>query len=341
MTVSRRLEYDRTHATTRRTLERRKFLNPRPGVRELVGYSLGRALELNPGVQLHAYVVSTSHPHALVTDRPVEGDASALPDFFRDHHSLTARAMNARLGRGGPFWTTGSWDNVELHGQLTIEQQLLYAWTNPVKDGLCEWPEEWAAAGLMFLPEDWGKTFTFRKPEGAFFGGRRPVSLTPTDPDALADWQAALRAEARDAERLGRDRARRARERAEDRKRKRNGKRGVSDKQRRQLEQARARRKKKAAAPKPVRASRSILPELVQVTPMPPPGHEHQPLDEVKAYYRKRLDEEVARIHAERRQRGFTTFIGIERIRQEDPREPAGDSFPTFARNPRIACRDR
>jgi hypothetical protein len=251
--------------------------------------------------------------------------------------------MNARLGRGGPLWTTGGPDNVELHGPLTIEQQLLYAWTNPVKDGLCEWPEEWAAAGLMFLPEDWGKTFTFRKPEGAFFGGRRPEGRAPTDPDALADWQAALRAEARDAERLGRerDRARRERERANAKKQARRGGRGCSEKQRRQLERARARRKKKEAAPKPARASRSILPEFVQVTPMPPPGHEHQPLEEVQAHYRKLLDERVEQIHAERRQRGLTTFIGVERIRQEDPREPAGDSVPTFARNPRIACRDR
>jgi hypothetical protein len=279
----------------------------------------------------------------VVTDSPVEGDASALPDFFRDHHALTARAMNARLGRGGPFWTTGGPDNVELHGrELTIEQQLLYAWTNPVKDGLCERPEDWP--GLLFLPEDWGKTFTFRKPEDGFFGGRRPARLAPTDPDALADWQAALRAEAEDAERLDRerDRARRAREAAQDRKRVRRGGRGVTDKQRRQLAKARAARKaKKEKAPRPARASRSSLPEFVQVTPVPPPGYEHLTLDEVKAHFRRLLDAELARIHAERRRRGLTTFIGVERLVREDPREPAGDSFPTFARNPRIACRDR
>ncbi|MFZ5478478.1 MAG: hypothetical protein ACOZNI_17040, partial [Myxococcota bacterium] len=125
------------------------------------------------------------------------------------------------------------------------------------------------------------------------------------------------------------------------RRRERSGKRGVSDRQRRQLEQARARRKKKAAAPKPARASRSILPELVTVTPVPPPGYEHLTLDQVKAHFRKLLDEELERIHADRRRRGLTSFMGMERIRQEDPREPAGDSFPTFARNPRIACRDR
>jgi hypothetical protein len=62
MTVSRRLVPGQIHAVTRRTLERRKFLNPRPGVRELVGYSLGRALEENPGVRLHTYVTSTTHP---------------------------------------------------------------------------------------------------------------------------------------------------------------------------------------------------------------------------------------------------------------------------------------
>ena len=65
------------------------------------------------------------------------------------------------------------------------------------------------------------------------------------------------------------------------------------------------------------------------------------PNDEVKAHFRRLLDEGLEVVLARRRQERRTRFMGVAAILAEDPREPAGDSFPSFARNPRIACRDK
>ncbi len=335
MTVPRRLVPGQTHAVTRRTEKRRKLLIPRAGVRELQGYALGRALELSGRPDLHAFMSSTTHYHANLTDRPPDGDASTLPQFLRSFNGLFARAMNARLGLGGAFWCSGSYDNVEIHGQLSLEQQLVYTWLNPVQDGFCERPEDWP--GLKFLPEDWGTTFEFPRPEGAFFGGARPARVEPQDPDARADWQAALREEELAALELGRDR-----DRARDPTRGRTPRRQKQhEAQRRRRRDGRDWRKQKVAAPKPLRKPRTSLPEVVRITPVPPPGYEHLTLDEVKAHFRRLLDEGLEVVLARRRQERRTRFMGVAAILAEDPREPAGDSFPSFARNPRIACRDR
>ena len=81
-------------------------------------------------------------------------DQAELSDFFRDFHSLVARGLNAYYGRGENLWAPGSFGNVEVHGNPSLEDQLLYLWTNPVKDGLVARPEDWP--GVKFLPEDFG-----------------------------------------------------------------------------------------------------------------------------------------------------------------------------------------
>lgn len=326
MSLSRRLVPGQPHAVTRRTAGQARFFNPREGVRELLGYILGRALEQNPRVKLHAYSVNTTHPHVVVSDTPEEGKPSALPPFFQLLNSLTARAMNARLGRGGAFFSTGSYDNVEVHGLETMEDQLLYAWTNVTKDGLVASPDEWT--GLQFLPDDIGKTFVFQKPETAFFGGRRPAGgVVPQDPTALEEWKETLRR---------RELAARAKMRRDDMAK------GRSPERSRQLvrERWRRRKRKKEAAPKP-RASRSKLPPFTKVTIHPPPGFEGWPIEETRRHLRERYDERNAQIHAKRAAKGLTHFKGLPAILAEDPRRGPSDTFPSFGLNPRIACKDR
>lgn len=326
MSVSRRLVPGQTQAITRRTAGQCRFFNPREGVRELLGYVLGRALELSPRVRLHAYSVNTTHPHVVVTDTPEEGKPSALPDFFRTLNSLTARAMNARFGRGGALFCAGSYDNVEVHGEDTLEDQLLYAWTNVTKDGLVASPDEWP--GLQFLPDDIGQTFVFAKPEGGFFGGRRPKEgVVPQDPTALSEWKAKLREK---------ELAVLARMRRDDKAK------GRSKARSEQLvrERWRRRKRKREEAPKP-RASRSKLPPFTTVTIHPPPGFEGWPIEEVRRHHRQLYEARNASIHAKRAAKGLTRFKGLPAILAEDPRLGATDTFPTFGLNPRIACKDR
>src|SRR5690606_33422754 len=62
------------------------------------------------------------------------------------------------------------------------------------------------------------------------------------------------------------------------------------------------------------------------------------PIEEVRAHFRRLLDERVALILEQRRKAGFERTMGAAAIQAQDPFARAGDTFPTFARNPRIAC---
>jgi putative transposase len=179
-----------------------------------------------------------------------------------------------------------------------------------VKDGLVERPEDWP--GIKFLPEDFGRTITVRRPENAFFGGRRPDDWEPT----FAPARAALR------------RARLVEQRRQ---------RGKGRLYRLVRPGARP---PKERAPRPERRDRRRLPETATFTIAVPPGYDHLTLDEVRVHFRRLLDARVARIHRERQEQGLTRYMGVAAILAQDPRESAGDTFPTFGRNPRIACVD-
>ena len=307
--LPRRLLPGQLHAVTRRVKERTLLLRPDSRVNRIVLYALGVALERHP-VDLHALMVESNHVHSNVGDG---GSPSALPDFFRDFHALTGRALNAHYGRGENFWRTGSYDNVEVHDRETLEEQLLYTWTNPVKDGLVERPEDWP--GVKFLPEDFGRTITVERPEEAFFGGRRPDDWEPPYPPARAEW-----------------RRERKRVRQEERRRQRLA--GTRP----------GARPPKTRAPSPEREERRerrSLPERVTFTIAVPPGYEHLSLEEVRTHFRRLLDARVDLIKERRRAAGYERFMGVEAVLAQDPRERAGDTFPTFARNPRLACLSR
>ena len=305
--LPRRLVPGQIHAVTRRVRDRTFLLRPGAVVNQIVMYSLGVALERH-AVDLYALLAESNHVHSLPGDRG--GESSALPDFHRDFHCLVARALNAHYGRGENFWRVGSYDNVEIHDQRSLEEQLLYLWSNPVKDGLVERPEDWP--GVKFLPEDLGRTFTVERPDEAFFGGRLPDDWEPTDPTA----------------RRAHRHARRVVRREERRQRSLRGTRPGA-------------RPPKQRAPRPEpenRRDRRTLPERVTFQIAVPPGYEHMSLEEVRAHFRRLLDARVALIHEQRQAEGKTRFMGVEAVLTQDPRGTAGSTYPTFARNPRIAC---
>jgi hypothetical protein len=255
----------------------------------------------------------------VLTDAP---GFSLMPTFFRELHSLAARALNAHYGRGENFWRQpGSYDNVELHRPEDVTEKLRYAWTNPVKDGLCATPDEWE--GVLFLPEDFGTAIVVPKPEEAFFGTVWPADWEPTYAPANVARRRARRAESRaERERLS------ARTRA----------RGRSKRRTRHLQRERERRQRRVPASRR-RQRPSLLPSEVRITISPPPGWEDVPIEEVRKHFRRLLDQRVAQIHAERKAAGLGRFRGVEAVRKQDPLASVGDTFPTFARNPRAACR--
>lgn len=330
-----------THSFTRRCVERRLYLKPTREVSQILLYSLGRALQ-GRRIELHAYCANANHDHGAATDRPdgmpaPEGASAAkletsdLPEFMGHFRSLSARALNTHYGRGGAFWASGSYDNCEHWNEEAQVRQCLYVWTQVVRDGLVERLEDWS--GVLFLPEHFGKTLRVEKPKGAFFGGRGKERVRPSDPYALAHWLELVAEEAESTSSAAKER-----QRKRERRRRRKGKPGTSKRRKRQLDHDRTRRakKKKAPAPKPTR-DRSKLPDFVEITIVPPPAFQHWPIEDVRSYFRERLDRELERIRAEREELG-KRVLGIDRVMAEDPRTSVGPTWPTFARNPRVVC---
>lgn len=157
------------HATTRRVRRRRFFLKPTSFVRDLTRYCVALSADrYRDRLSLYAYTAQANHTHANMADLHVSGELSPLPDFKRDLHRNLACALNDHYGEFENVWASGSYSNTELHTERSIVGQLLYLWLQPVKDGLCERPEDWP--GFALLPEDFGKIIVARRPEGAYFG---------------------------------------------------------------------------------------------------------------------------------------------------------------------------
>ena len=345
MTQPRRLLPNMTHSITRRVARRCLALKPNPQINQIFLYAMGRAQQRRR-VQVHATVTNCSHHHTVATDRregapeplglsPEQRETSDLDLFLGHFHGLTARAFNTHYGRGENFWRSGSYDNCELWNAAAQLKQCLYAWTNPVKDGLIDHPDEWE--GVMTLPEDFGTRIPISKPKGAFFGGRRPAShRVPRDLDALARMEREFAAA--EAEALVRSKAR---DETKQRKRsKRKSKTPRSKKRQRGVDRDRRRRVGKLIGPQPFHPpeeSKSSLPDLVYLEITPPPAWQHLPIEEVRAFFRAELEREVAEIHAEREREGKRT-MSSQALQDQHPFEASGPTRPTFQRNPRVCC---
>jgi hypothetical protein len=344
MTVPRRLVPGRAHAICRRTSQRKLLLLPSDRVRQVTGFSFGLALKRSPGVRPLAFMGNTTHHHGNLIDQGrLDGpkrkgeleQPSGIPAFLGVLHALMARALNTHYGQSENFWRPGSYDNVEIHDQAALEEQLFYTWLQPVKDGLVRRVADWPAFKIM--PNDFGTTIKVYRPDDAFFGGFRPARAKPTHPDALAAWQAELVRQERVALELGR-----ARRREADKKRGRTSKRRQkleADRDRRRLrEQARRDLARANRESRPQR-DRSRLPAFVEIPVGVPPGWEDRPIEETRAHFNRGIKEREDAIHADFAATG-RTFMGLEAVMAQDPRKSAGEPLPTFGLNPRIACKD-
>ncbi|MGE0709529.1 MAG: transposase [Planctomycetota bacterium] len=321
MTQPRRLLPGAIQFVTRATAGRHFYLQPTPGTKEITSYAFGVSAMRYPAVRVLGTVWLGNHYHAGLVDGidPLTG-LSLLPDFTRDLHSLTARAVNAHLDRGENLWRTGSYGNVEVRTEHDLTEQLLYVWCQAVEAGLVARPEDWP--GFQLLPAHLGATLTFERPQQAFFGARRPEGRLPTEPRARARALKAQRQE---------DQAERRRRRSQDRRR------GRGKRRSNQLERERLR----VQNTDPERAARSELPDRVTFTVGVPPGWEDRPLEETRAHFQGLLDERVAEIARLREESGLPPPLGPKRALEVTPFARAGDTRPNFSLDPRIAAKDR
>ncbi len=330
MTVPRRLLPDLYQALCRRTTRRCLFLKPTAKVTQILLYCLGVALEDNELVELYTFVACATHYHMVVRDLSEEGEVSQIPAFMGRLNSLAARALNVHYGRGENFWSSpGSYHNTEIWNLASFESQLLYAWSNPVRDGMVPRPELWP--GAKFLPEDLGTTITVSKPEGAFFGGRGREQSAPGDVYAMKDWKEDLARAEREALDRGRER---------DRDKALKGSKVSAKRRRELLRQRRNRLRRERLERQRAQAERgSTLPDEVTIAVACPREYLDWDIEDVRQHFRGLLEEELKAVHATRLFEGKTRYMGVEAIMAQDPRDSAGTVRPTFGRVPKIACK--
>jgi len=181
MTWPRRIVPGTTYLLTRRCTQRRFMLAPRGIVPKLLGYCVALAADRH-GIEVHAITSMSNHWHAVVTD-----PHGRIPEFSRDVHSLSARALNAHLGRWEALWSSQRLSLVELVDGPDVWDKLVYTLTNPVAAGLVARSAEWP--GLRTRPIDVTRApVVFKRPRTRFFRRSKlpaQVELPLTVPRAL------------------------------------------------------------------------------------------------------------------------------------------------------------
>jgi putative transposase len=146
-----------TYLVTRRCAQRLFRLRPCPETNRIFMYCLAFAMQ-KTGVLLHAACVLSDHHHLVVTD-----PRGRLPDFLRELHRLTAKAMNALHGKWENLWSAEPCNVVRLVTDEDVDDKIAYVVANPVAAGLVKRPEAWPG----FLA--WGeRSFSVKRPTAYF-----------------------------------------------------------------------------------------------------------------------------------------------------------------------------
>jgi len=168
---------------TRRCAMRMFLLRPDAVTNETFVYCLGEAA-LRFGIEILLPSVMSNHHHTVLFDR-----YGLIVEFMEHLHKMLAKAMNAHRGRWENLWSCEPPCLVRLTDPDDVLDKLVYAATNPVKDGLVERAHHWPGVnGLSALLDD--RPLEARRPAQFFrANGKMPehVVLKLTIPPELGD----------------------------------------------------------------------------------------------------------------------------------------------------------
>jgi hypothetical protein len=85
----------------------------------------------------------SNHHHLVVSD-----PRGVLPDFLRELHRSTAKAMNASQGQWENLWSAEPCNVVRLVDEHDVVDKIAYVAANPVAAGLVARPEEWPGLSM-------------------------------------------------------------------------------------------------------------------------------------------------------------------------------------------------
>lgn len=125
---------------TRRCTQQLFLLRPDSATNNAFIYCLAIAASLF-GVEVLFTLAESNHHHTIIFDR--YGHVSAFLEHF---HKLVARSQNALRGRWENFWSSTEPCVTRLLDRAAVIDKIVYAATNPVKDGLVERVHHWPGA---------------------------------------------------------------------------------------------------------------------------------------------------------------------------------------------------
>jgi putative transposase len=146
----------RCYMVTRRCCQRRFLMRPDGDTTNAFLYCLAVAAKRTQ-VEVIFFVAMSNHYHAGVIDT-----AGRLPEFLEYFHKLFAKHQNVLRGRWENFWASEQTSAVELVDQHDILDKMVYALTNPVKDHLVEFANQWPGATSFFAHLDGHVVQAFR-----------------------------------------------------------------------------------------------------------------------------------------------------------------------------------
>ena len=140
--LPRWIKADAAYSDVQRTVDRTFLFKPTEEVRQIIGASAGRALKKYP-VKLFWLDFNINHKQNGIA--PLSDDPEHIQNvagFHQMFNSLVALRINQLYEREGAVFSSRN-RSTEAVDDWSLEQQLLYAVTNPSKDGLVDRVAHW------------------------------------------------------------------------------------------------------------------------------------------------------------------------------------------------------
>jgi putative transposase len=186
MSTPRQILPERFLMLTRRCTQRLFLLRPDDETNNAFLYCLLEAAKRYE-IEILLPSMMSNHHHTVMRDR------NCMRIKFTEHlHKMLAKCMNVLRGRWENFWSAEEPSFVELADRGAVLDALVYAATNPVKDGLVERVSDWP--GVNGLDALLGRrvlrarrpTFFFRE-DGPMPEEVEMVLQIPTDSELIGD----------------------------------------------------------------------------------------------------------------------------------------------------------
>ena len=161
MSLPREVLPGQTYMITRRCTQRQFLMRPDRETNNAFIYCLAEAAA-RFDIEVLFTVAMSNHHHTGIYDR-----SGHFPAFLEHFHKLFAKCQNALRGRWENFWSSEQTSVVRLVDPHDAIEKLVYALTNPVKDGLVEKAHHWPGVSSLGAIVH-GKPFVASRPKHFF-----------------------------------------------------------------------------------------------------------------------------------------------------------------------------